>query len=480
MKKVLVFDFGASSARAMLCCYNGKRIVSHEIHRFANKPVTVLGKLCWDIDNLFKEVKKAISKAGDFDAVSVDTWGVDFALMNKTGEFVEKPVHYRDERTKGVPEKVWEIIGEKELYKRTGIQFMRFNTIYQLYSVKTEAPELFELADHLLMMPDVICNYLTGEFKNEYTEATTTQLINPVTRDWDWELIDRLGFPQKLFGEIIKPGDVYGYLKPEFCGKEVPVIAAPSHDTASAVVAIPAEEKDFAFISCGTWTLFGTELEKAIPTEEAMAYGLTNEGGYGNTTTFLKNIMGMWLIQECKRYYQEKGDMFTYDQLEVFAKSAVSVGAFINPNAEDFAEPGNMPEKIQRYCERTGQPVPKSVGQILRVIYESLSLEFARTLNGIEKITGKTYPTVYMFGGGSKDALLCRLTANATGRTVCAGPSEATAEGNSISALIKLGEIADVPAARSIMRNSGCTKIYEPDGMDDRAERLDKYISTAI
>ena len=480
MKKVLVFDFGASSARAMLCCYNGKRIVSEEIHRFPNKPITVLGKLCWDIDDLFKEVKRAISKAGEFDAVSVDTWGVDFALMDKTGEFVEKPVHYRDERTKGIPERVWEIIGEKELYKRTGIQFMRFNTIYQLYALKTENPQLLDLADHLLMMPDVICHYLTGEFKNEYTEATTTQLINPVTRDWDWELIDKLGFPQKLFGEIIEAGDIYGYLKPEFCGREVPVIAAPSHDTASAIVAIPAEEKDFAFISCGTWTLFGTELEQPIPTEEAMYYGITNEGGYGNTTAFLKNIMGMWLIQECKRYYQEQGDIFTYDQLEAFAKSAVSIGSYINPNAEDFAEPGNMPEKIRNYCERTGQTVPKSVGQTLRVIYESLSLEFARTLKGIEKLTGKTYPAVYMFGGGSKDELLCRLTANATGRTVCAGPSEATAEGNSISALIKLGEIPDIHTARSIMRKSGSSKVYDPTDAENRQQKLDKYMSIVI
>lgn len=479
MKKVLVFDFGASSARAMLCFYDGKKIVTEEVHRFPNKPVTVLGKLCWDIDALLREVRKAIAKAGKFDAISVDTWGVDFALMNKMGEFVEKPVHYRDERTKNIPEKVWQIISEKELYKRTGIQFMRFNTIYQLYALKTENPELFADADHLLLMPDVICHYLTGEFKNEYTEATTTQLINPRTRDWDWELIDKLGFPQKIFGKIIKAGEIYGTLKPEFNGTEVPVIAAPSHDTASAVLAVPAEEDDFIFISCGTWTLFGTELENAIPTEEAMSLGLTNEGGYGNTTTFLKNIMGMWLIQESRRYYHDKGELFDFNQLEAFAKSAPFIGSYINPNAEDFAMPDDMPLKIQKYCEKTGQAVPKTVGQILRVIYESLACEFARTLLSIEQITGKKYPTIYMFGGGSQDALLCQLTANATGRNVCAGPSEATAEGNSISALVKLGEIADIKTARSIIRNSGKSKAYAPQNVPDREEKLAKYNSIA-
>ncbi len=470
MKKVLVFDFGASSARAMLCWFDGKKICTEEIHRFPNTPVTIDGTLYWDIDYLFSETAAAMKKAVSFDAVSVDTWGVDFALIGEDNTISERPVHYRDARTEGIEDEVYKIIDEETLYNRTGILYMRFNTIFQLMALKKARPEALEGNKRLLMMPDLICHFLTGECKNEYCEATTTSLINPKTRNWDYDLIDMLDFPREIFGEIITAGEIYGFLKPEFTDRKIPVIASPSHDTASAVVAVPSTEKEFAFISCGTWTLFGTETETPIVTSRAHYHGLTNEGGHGNTTTFLKNIMGLWLLQECRRYYSKDERSVSFADMEKAARESEPYKAFINPNDDRFSMPGDMPEKI---LEAAGGGLDE--GGIIRAVYDSLAFEFARTLLGIEEITGKTYPCVYMFGGGSRDSLLCQLTADATGRTVVAGPTEATAAGNAICALVKLGELESVEAARKIMRDSGETVEYKPMGTKATSDAFARY-----
>lgn len=473
MKKVLIFDFGGSSGRALLCSYQNKSFCSTEIHRFANTPVMSGGKSCWNIDMIFKEVDKAIDKAEDygFDAVSIDTWGVDFALLDSDGGFVQKPVCYRDGRTDGVKEKLFEEIPEKELYMRSGIKQMQINTLYQLLAVREKEPEILARAHHLLMMPDLIAYRLTGNMANEYTEATTTGLIDPKTKDWDWELIDRLNLPKRIFGDIIMPGSRVGYLKAEYADREIPVFAAPSHDTASAILAVPSSEKRFAYISCGTWALLGTELKEPIINDSAFESELTNEGGYGGTTTFLKNITGTWFLQECRRYFNSNGEVFTYNDMEAFARSAPPLIAKINPNDPVFLKSGDMPKKVREYCERTGQTKPKSIAQTLRVIYESLAAEFSRTLEDLEKITGYTYPAVYIFGGGSKDSFLCQLTADATGRTVVAGPTEATAIGNAMSTLIALGEIKDVAEARTVVRRGAEVKEFLPNLADGDGRR---------
>ena len=473
MKKVLIFDFGGSSGRALLCSYENKSFVSVEVHRFANAPITVNGTLCWNIDMIFREVDKALDKAADYgyDAISVDTWGVDFALLDKSGEFVQKPVCYRDGRTDGVPEKLFKKIPEKELYMMSGIKQMSINTMYQLLAIKEKSKELLSKAQYMLMMPDLINYRLTGVFANEYTEATTTGLIDPETKEWNWELIEKLGLPKRIFGKLVMPGEMIGHLKAEYTDKEVPVYAAPSHDTASAILAVPSTEKKFAYISCGTWALFGTELEKPIISDEAFASDLTNEGGCGGTVTFLKNITGTWFLQECRRYFNSNGEVFTYNDMEAFARSAPAFVARINPNDPDFMKSGDMPRKVVAYCERTGQTKPKTIAQTLRVIYESLAAEFASTLEALENITHNNYPSVYIFGGGSQDSFLCQLTANATGRTVIAGPTEATAIGNAMCSLIAMGEIKDIAEARAIVRRGAEVKEFLPDVHDGDGRR---------
>lgn len=473
MKKVLIFDFGASSGRALLCSYENKSFVSTEIHRFANSQITSGGKSYWNIDMIFREIDKAVDKAANygFDAVSVDTWGVDFALVDNNGEFKQKPVCYRDGRTDGLPEKLFEEIPEKELYMRTGICQMQINTLYQLLAVKRDNPEIFDGECNMLMMPDLINYRLTGVMANEYTEATTGGLIDPKTKNWDFELIERLGLPKKIFGKIVMPGEPIGHLKAKYTNKEVPVFAAPSHDTASAVMAVPSSEKKFAFISCGTWALFGTELGSPIINDTSFESRLTNEGGYGDTVTFLKNITGTWFLQECRKYFNSKGEVFTYNDMESFARSAPPFIAKINPNDPTFLKSGDMPKKVTDYCERTGQNKPKTIAQTLRVIYESLAAEFASTLDDLERITGNTYPAVYIFGGGSKDSFLCQLTANATGRTVVAGPTEATAIGNAMCSLIALGEIDNVAEARAVVRRGTEIKEFVPDLFDGDGRR---------
>ena len=473
MKKVLIFDFGASSGRALLCSYENKSFVSTEIHRFGNNPVNVGGTLCWNIDMIFREVDKALDKAADYgyDAVSVDTWGVDFALLDKGGEFVQKPVCYRDGRTDGIPEKLFEKVSEKELYMKSGIKQMPINTMYQLLAIKEKNQSLLNKAHHMLMMPDLINYRLTGVFANEYTEATTTGLIDPESKDWNWSLIEQLGLPKRIFGKLKMPGEMIGNLKAEYTDKEIPVYAAPSHDTASAVLAVPSTEKNFAFISCGTWALLGTELAEPIINNDALISDLTNEGGYGGTVTFLKNITGTWFLQECRRYFNSRGEVFTYNDMEAFARSAPAHVAKINPNDPDFMKAGDMPQKVTAYCERTGQTRPKTIAQTLRVIYESLAAEFASTLEALESITGSTYPSVYIFGGGSQDSFLCQLTANATGRTVIAGPTEATAIGNAMCSLIAMGEIKDVAEARAVVRRGAEVKEFLPDTIDGDGRR---------
>lgn len=482
-KTVLVFDFGASSARAMLCkCENGG-ISLEEIHRFPNVPITENGHLRWDIDELWEQMKIAISFGvfnGGFDAISIDTWGVDFGLIGQDGELLEKPVHYRDSRTEGMLEEVCAKIPAKELFMQSGIQPMNINTLFQLnYLVNHEKNSIFR-AEKLLMMPDLFAYFLTGQFKNEFTEATTTQLIDQKAKGWNIPLIEALGIPKRIFSPLIQPGEMYGELKQELADEfrieNVPVYACPSHDTASAVLAVPSQEEHFAFLSCGTWTLFGTELRRPVVTEQAMKMGLTNEGGSGGTTTLLKNIMGLWLIQETRRWYNEKdGRDYSFSDLEKMALESEPFVSFIDPNAPDFAAPDDMPLKIQEFCRRTGQKVPETPGEIMRCIYQSLACEFALTLGEISELIGFEFKQIHMIGGGTKDKLLCQLTADAAGITAVAGPVEATALGNGLSTLIALGEISDIAAARQMIIDSGLTQEFQPQQHEKWLQPLESY-----
>lgn len=481
-KRILVFDFGASSARAMLCKYENGALSLEEIHRFPNNPVRENGHLRWDIDELWEQMKIGISFGvfnGGFDAISIDTWGVDFGLIDKNGELLEKPVHYRDSRTNGIPEEVYEKFSAEELFMQSGIQPMNINTIFQLYYLAHHESNTLFRAEKMLMMPDLFAYLLTGKERAEFTEATTSQLVDQKAKGWNIKLIEELGIPKRIFPQLIQPGEVYGVLKQELCEEfriePVPVIACCSHDTASAVMAVPSLEEHFAFLSCGTWTLFGTELRHPRVTKEALEMGLTNEGGYGGTTTLLKNIMGLWLIQETRRYYQKNGKDYSFADLERMALEAEPFVSFINPNDALFAAPDDMPLKIQEFCRRTGQPVPETAGEIMRCIYQSLACEFALTFEKIEHLTGHSFSLVHMIGGGTKDKLLCQLTANAAGKSAVAGPVEATALGNGISSLISLGEIADISAARKVIIDSGLTVTYEPQEHEKWLPALERY-----
>lgn len=483
-KRVLAFDFGASSGRAIIGTLDNGKITLNEVHRFSNDPVTVNGTFYWDVLRLFHEIKQGLLKAkqaGGFDSIGIDTWGVDFGLLDKDGVLLENPVHYRDKRNIGMVEKAAKYIGKDEMYKLTGIQFMDFNTAFQLLSIKENRPELLARAQSLLFMPDLFAYFLTGNKVSEYSIATTSQLVDINTRDWSKEMLEKLGLPEKIFNRIVPSGSVTGYLSDEICEElgleKVPVIAVCGHDTQSAVTAVPSEKEDFAFISSGTWSLFGTETKKPIVNELSYSFNVTNEGGFGYSTAFLKNICGLWLIQESRRQWIRDGKEYSYAELEKAALREKPFARFIDPDAPEFAVPGNLPARITEYCRRTGQSVPENEGQTVRCIYESLALRYRAVLEGIEKCTGKKYDSLNVVGGGTKDTLLCKMTADACNITVYAGPIEATVMGNVAVQLISGGDIADVIEARRIIANSGQLKCYSPENTAAWDEAYEKFKS---
>lgn len=481
-KRVLAFDFGASSGRAILAQYEDGRIQMREIHRFSNDPVNVRGTLYWDVLRLFFEIKQGITKAvhqGGFDAIGIDTWGVDFGLFDASGRLLGNPVHYRDERTLGMMDRLYREMPANELYGRTGVQLLRINTIFQLYSLSQTDPELLRKADKLLMIPDLFAYWLTGVQRAEYTEASTTQMLDPVTGDWAFDLLSRLGIPKSILPEMIDAGQTYGDLSDDICEElgcaKVPVIAVCTHDTGSAVAAVPTQDADFIYISCGTWSLFGTELPEPLITEETRRFNLTNEGGFGRTARMLKNIMGLWLIQESRRQWIREGDEVSYADLEREALEAEPFQSFIDPDAPSFETPGNLPKRVQEFCARTGQKVPETRGEIMRCIYESLAMKYRYTFDAIRRVTGREYTAIHMIGGGTKDRLLCQMTADACNCAVAAGPVEATAMGNIAVQLIALGEIKDLKQARSVIAESEALKAYQPENVQAYREAYGRF-----
>lgn len=473
MKRVLAFDLGASSGRGILASLENGKITLKEIHRFPNNGVKVRSTLYWDILFLFDQIKQGITNAkleGGFDCIGIDTWGVDFGLIDDEGNLIGNPVTYRDARTDKMPGELFETICAEEVYKRTGIQILNFNTLFQLYYMCKYKKNEISRAESMLFIPDLLNYFLTGVKKNEYTISSTSQMLNPFTRNWDYELLEKAGIDSKLMCDMVMPGEKIGKLTAEICDElgiePVDVVAVGSHDTASAVVSVPTEVDDFVYISCGTWSLFGTELNEPLISDDGYKSSYTNEGGYNGSIRFLTNIMGLWLIQESRRTWNRQGNDFSFNDLEKAALACEPFKCFIDPDYPEFGKPGDIPKRIQQYCEQTGQYVPQTVGEIVRCIYESLALKYYHSFLNLKKISGKNFDCIHIVGGGTKDPLLCQMAANACDVAVYAGPVEATALGNIAVQLMSIGEIKDIKEARRIIRDSFETKKYIPQDVE--------------
>jgi rhamnulokinase/L-fuculokinase len=482
--KVLAFDFGASSGRAILGSLENGKIKLEEVHRFDNEPVSLNDGFYWDLPRLFHEIKQGIRKVKDVDfkSIGIDTWGVDYALVSKDGKILSNPYNYRDERTLDIPEKIREIISDKDLYMSSGIQALNFNTIYQLYADKTKTPEIYDIADKFIMIPELFGYLLTGEIYCEKSEASTSALLEPYTKEWNWELIEKIGLKKSLFPKLVSPGTKIGMLKKEVCEElemdTKPFIAVAGHDTASAVAAVPATEKSFVYISCGTWSLFGTELDSPCITEKSAELNITNETGYNDTTRFLKNIIGLWIIQETRRQFKRDGKEYSFSDMAAMAKEAAPFKCFIDPDNQVFVTPGNQVQRIKDFCKKTGQAVPETDAEVIRCIYESLAMKYKYTFEDLKACTENDFAAIHMVGGGTQAELLCQMTADATGVPVIAGPIEATAIGNIAVQLIALGEIKDLTEARKIIASSFDVIKYEPkdNGFNEAYDRFKKIL----
>ena len=469
-KKVLAIDLGASSGRGIVGKYENGKITLSEIHRFSNDPLQIGGSFYWDTLRLLHEIKTAILKAsreGGIDTVGIDTWGVDYGYIDKTGALLSVPYHYRDERTLPEMKRVYEKVPYEELYGVTGIESMSFNTVFQVSADLHNRPWIVENAKTLLLTPDLLGYFLTGKAACEYTIGSTTAFMDAEKREFSKNIMGKLGIPERLVAPVVMPGNILGKLTEEVdeeTGKTgALVVNVPSHDTSSAVLAVPAENKDFLFISSGTWSLMGTENECPIINETSEKLSFTNEGGVDGKINIMKNIMGLWLIQESRRQWKREGKDFTFDELESSAKESEMLKYMINPDDPSFNKAGDIPSRIGDYCEKTGQGRPETVGEIVRCIYESLCLKYRYTAEKLEELCSKHYDEINIVGGGTKEKLLCSYVANCTGKKVSAGPVEATAIGNIAMQLIAAGEIKDVCSARKIIRDSFDVVNYYPD-----------------
>ncbi|HOB74659.1 MAG TPA: rhamnulokinase family protein [Phycisphaerae bacterium] len=464
-------DLGAESGRVVLGSVSDSKLELTELHRFPNGPVRTIDELHWDTLRLWSEMKtgvgKAAQQAGGLKGVGIDTWGVDFGLLGKGDTLLGNPFHYRDARTDGILDKAFGIVPREEIFNHTGIQFMQFNSIFQLLAMRLGGSPLLDIAESFLMMPDLFNFWFTGRKCNEFSNATTTQAYDPRAGKWATDLISKLGIPTKIFGEIVPAGTVLGPMRADVrdeirCG-DVPVIAPATHDTGSAVAAIPASpDKPWVFLSSGTWSLMGMEVDKPIINEQSLKYNYTNEGGVGGTFRFLKNIMGLWLVQECRRTWERAGKAYSYAELADMAAAAKPFVAIIDPDDSSFLAPGDMPARIQAYCKKTGQPTLAEPGEMVRACLESLALVYRWTLERIEECTGRRAEVIHIVGGGSQNRHLSQWAADATGRTVVTGPVEATAAGNVVVQAMATGVLPDIHAARDLIRRSFEVTVYRP------------------
>jgi len=486
-KKYIAVDLGAESGRVMLgsisadksaarlvdksATHPADKLILEQIHRFGNGPIEEKGTLRWDFGKLLAEVKTGIKKAvkeahNQIAGIGVDSWGVDFGLLDADGKLVENPYHYRDSRTNGMMEKAFELISKREIYENTGVQFMQLNSIYQLLAMRLGNSDALAKTKNLIFMADLFSYYLCGKMFGEYTLASTSQLMDMRTGKWSKKLFDKLSLPIDIMPKIVEPGTVAGELGSEIrkelgCG-QIPVIAVGSHDTASAVVAVPAGEGNWAYLSSGTWSLMGVEVPQAIINDKTFKYEFTNEGGVENTIRLLKNIMGLWLMQESKRQWQREGADLSYVELTEMAEKAKPFAAYIDPDYRGFLAPGDMPKRINDYLAGTGQKTTDDKGQMTRIILESLAFKYRSVMEAIEDIFGEKIEVLHIVGGGIQNELLCQFAANALGKKVITGPIEATASGNILMQAKATGQIKTLAKAREIVRNSFELKRYQP------------------
>ncbi len=460
---VLAFDFGASSGRAILAEYENGQLRYREVHRFENCPHEKDGHLRWDFTELMRQVHIGIEKAGAFDSIGFDTWGIDFGLLNEKGELLGDPVHYRDSRTVGAAEQACKRVPAATLYAETGTQIMDMNTLFQLLQSDLSG------ARRMLFMPDLFIHALCGAQVCERTVASTGQMLNIRTGQWSRTVLDAFDIPYSLFAPLVDSGIVVGQYK------GAKVIAVAGHDTQCAVAAMPAPEENAAFLSCGTWSLLGCELDNPILTQRSRRAGLSNEQGANGKVNYLKNIIGLWLIQESRRQWRREGQEYSYADLEKLALEATPLRSFIDPDSPEFTPPGDIPGRVREFCRRTGQPVPETVGEIMRCIYESLALKYRFALDQLSQATGKNFSSLHILGGGTKDGLLCRMTADCTGIPVIAGPVEATALGNILIQLVALGEVKDIEEGRALIAATEPVKRFAPSAQDDWNRAYETY-----
>jgi rhamnulokinase len=472
-KKLLAFDLGAESGRGVLGLFDGKKLRLEVVHRFANGPVRTLDTMHWDVLRLYEEMLNTLRRCAadhkDVVSLGVDTWGVDFALLGRGGTLLGNPRHYRDPHTESIMEAAFAKVPREEIFWQTGLQFMRFNTLFQLLALQRDKSPLLDVAETLLFMPDLFNYFFTGIKVNEFTDATTSQLYDPTAKRWAYGLVRAFDLPGPIFGTIVEPGTVLGPLRSSIAAdtgiNPAQVIAPATHDTGSAIAAVPAESPPaatgglpgvprWAYISSGTWSLMGAELPAPLINDKAREYNFTNEGGVGGTIRFLKNIMGLWLVQECRRAWERTGKSYSYEELTRLAEAAPPFVSIVDPDHESFILPPSMPQALADFCRRTGQPAPVEPGPVIRCALESLALRYRWVLDRLEELLGRRLEVIHVVGGGSQNTLLCQFAADACNRPVLAGPVEATAIGNVLVQAIGLGIIGSIADAREVVRRS--------------------------
>ncbi len=470
-RNYLAVDLGAESGRVITGTLEEDRLSLTEVRRFANIPVRLPDGLHWDVLRIWSEIKSGISAAvsgsvKQIDSIGLDTWGVDFALLDKKNDLLANPFHYRDSRTDGMYAEAFRRMPRENIFENTGIQFMEVNTLYQLLEMVINKSPILEVAHTFLTIPDLFNYWLTGKINCEFTNATTTQCFDARQRDWSRPLLKAMGIPEYLFRPVIEPGTVIDSLDPRVANEvgagHIPVVAPACHDTGSAVVAIPAEGKDFAWLSSGTWSILGVEADQPVVTDQTLQYNFTNEGGVFGKWQLSKNVMGLWILQECRRTWARHGEELSYDEITRMAAEAKPFQSIIDPDFGGFLHPEDMPDQIRKYCNDTGQPVPQNKGELIRSVLESIALKYRWVLERLEEITGTHYERIHIIGGGTKNSLLNKFTADATQCTCLTGPVEATALGNVLMQGIALGQIESLEHARNLVRKSFPPSIYLP------------------
>lgn len=495
IKNYLALDLGAESGRAMLGTFeNGKLSLSEE-HRFLTGPESVPtmypdmvpaelesdSSLMWDFIRFWHEIKKAIAqtaKKTKIEAIGVDTWGVDFALLDKNGMLISQPFNYRDCRTNGMMEEAFKRMPKERIYKLTGIQFISLNSLFQLLSLSVHNSPQLLIADKLLMVPDLLNYWLTGRAVAEFTEATTTQIFDPIKMNWSDEIITAMGFPKHIFPEIVFPGTILGPLRDSLAqelGMQTCVIAPPTHDTGSAVSAVPAESKDYIWISSGTWSIVGMNVSEPVITDRSFQYNITNEGGLDGTFRFSKNVMGLWVVQQCRRQWKDEGKDYSYSELTDMAKEAPLLRSFVDTDYDEFLRPAKMVEKVRQYCQVTQQPIPQTIGEVIRAVLEGLALRYRFVIERLEELSEKKMSTIHIVGGGTQNQLLSQFTADALGRPVITGPVEATAIGNLMVQAIAKGDINNWQEGVQVIRDSFEILTFKPGDQAPWNQAYEKF-----